>query len=143
MQSMQNFYMKKYLLRYHNWWLAKNVCKKSESSSTTQSFPQKMKIAKNSIVFPKTQNFRILFLSKNTIYAKLLYEKIRKNIYCIAIIDDSRKCFVKNQNLPALLNHFPKKWKLSRVLLSSRSTQTQNFRILNRNRTKKEWGLCL
>ena len=72
-----------------------------------------------------------LFLSKNAIYAKLLYEKIRKNIYCVVVIDDSRKMFVKTRKPPALLNHFPKKWKLPR---------NQNFRILNRNWTKKEWG---
>ena len=62
-----------------------------------------------------------LFLSKNAIYAKLIYKKIRKNIFCVAIIDDSRKMFVKNQNLPALLNHFPKKWKLSSIKINTNS----------------------
>ena len=82
-----------------------------------------------------------LFLSKNAIYAKLLYEKIRKNIYWVAIIDDSRKMFVKNQHYSIIS---PKNENCQEFYcLQSRSTQTQNFRILNRNWTKKEWGLCL
>ena len=82
-----------------------------------------------------------LFLSKNAIYAKLLYEKIRKNIYWVAIIDDSRKMFVKNQKLPALLNHFPKKWKLPRILLSSIKINTNSeFSYFEQKLDKKGVG---